>query len=89
MSAQEYEQPMNVNLNSAVIAAQEAVRGFASLPSPTAGTFIYTGNKLNVMADSKVLPFGIARAGAAHMIWDGASAYRAKGYRLTSCLIRS
>lgn len=77
----DYERDMAVNLYSAVIAAQEAVRAFAQLPDPASKTFIYTGNKLNVMTDPKVITFGIARAGAAHFIWDCSVAYRSRGFK--------
>jgi hypothetical protein len=72
---------MAVNLHSALVAAQEAVRGFARLPATMSKTYIYTGNKLNVMSDPKVLDVGIARAGAAHFIWDCSVAYRRQGFK--------
>ena len=39
------EEAMAVNITSACITAQEAVKGFAGLPETTLKTFIYTGNK--------------------------------------------
>lgn len=76
-----YERDMAVNLHSALVAAQEAVNGFARLPVTASRTYIYTGNKLNVMADPKALVFGIAKTGAAHFIWDCSIAYRPKGFK--------
>ncbi|KAF3022106.1 hypothetical protein E8E14_013848 [Neopestalotiopsis sp. 37M] len=79
----DYQRDLSVNLHSAVVAAQEAVRGFSRLPEASSKTFIYTGNKLNVMSDPKVFSFGIARTGAAHFIWDCSIAYRHKGFYYT------
>jgi hypothetical protein len=72
---------MAINLNSVVIAAQEAVNGFAKLSETAPKVFIYSGNKQNVMCDPKVLPFGIAKTGAARLMWDCSVAYRSRGYR--------
>lgn len=72
---------MAVNLTSALVAAKIAVAGFKELPASAAKTFIYSGNKLNVMSDPKTLPFGIAKTAAARMIWDCSRAYRGEGYK--------
>lgn len=81
LSIKDYERDMAVSLHSALVAAQEAVRGFARFPATASRTYIYTGNKLNVMADPKVLALGIAKTGAAHFIWDCSIAYRQQGFK--------
>ncbi|KAF2167613.1 hypothetical protein M409DRAFT_22414 [Zasmidium cellare ATCC 36951] len=81
MPLEDYHRDMTVGLHNAVAAAQEAVRGFKTLPKSRATTYIYSGNKLNVMSDPKTWPFGIARTGMAHFIWDCSVAYQEKGYR--------
>ncbi|EGR44646.1 uncharacterized protein TRIREDRAFT_112014 [Trichoderma reesei QM6a] len=63
-----FEQPLSsvitdahVNTFSAYVAAQLAVKGFAELPSDAPKTFIYTGNKLNVMTLEPLLSFGMGK----------------------------
>ncbi|KAK4497608.1 hypothetical protein PRZ48_010261 [Zasmidium cellare] len=77
----EYTMDLTIGLHAAVAAAQAAVRGFKRLPESYSRTYIYSGNKLNVMSDPKAWTFGIARTGAAHLIWDCSLAYRAQGYK--------
>ena len=77
----DYDLDMAVNLTSAILAAKKAVAGFKQLLDSAARTFIYSGNKLNVRSDPKSSPFGIAKTGAPHMIWDCSNAYRSQGYK--------
>lgn len=69
-----------VNVTGALIAARQAVEGWQSCGLAPA-TFIYTGNKLNVMSDPKALSFGMGKTAAAKMIWDCHAAYSGKSYR--------
>ena len=45
--AEAFASDLNINTNSAYVAAQEAVKGWGTLPAETKKTFIYTGNALN------------------------------------------
>ncbi len=71
----------NVGLDSAYIAAQEALKGFKELPDSVPTAFIYTGNALNQIAIPGVLPFALPKVSAAMVIEYGANAYGHKGYR--------
>ncbi|PCD30279.1 hypothetical protein FGRA07_10429 [Fusarium graminearum] len=71
----------NINIDSAFVAAQQAVLGFDQLPSSTARTFIYTGNVTNVAILPKMLSSGVCKSGAAHMIWAASAGYRDRGYK--------
>ena len=73
-----------VGLDSAYIAAQEALRGFRSLPDETPTAFIYTGNTLNQMPIPGVMPFALGKVAAAMMIEYAANAYGKDGYRYAS-----
>lgn len=70
-----------INIDSAFVAAQQAVSGFEQLPSSAARTFIYTGNVLNVAILPKMLSAGVGKSGAAHMIWSASAAYQDRGYK--------
>ena len=81
VSFDDFQLESNANVTSALMAAKEAVHGFKRLSTSTSRTFIYTGNKLNVMADPRTLMFGLGRTAAAHMIWDCATAYHKDGFK--------
>ncbi len=72
---------MAVNTGSVLVAAQQAVEGFKKLPSGSLGTFIFTGNFLNV----KTMPFlvgnGIGKSATAHLLSVASQAYAPKGFR--------
>lgn len=70
-----------VNVNSFFIAAQQAVNGFAQLPSSASRTFIYTGNVLNVSMIPGFLAQGAGKSAAAYMIWTASAAYKDRGYK--------
>jgi hypothetical protein len=76
----------NVGLDSAYVAAQEALRGFMELPGSFRTAFIYTGNTLNQIAIPGVLPFALSKVAAAMLIEYGANAYGYKGYRYVTPL---
>lgn len=59
-----------VNITGALIAAREAVRGWNEGIGGSKATFIFTGNKQNVMCDPRALTFEMAKTAAAKMIWD-------------------
>ena len=80
-SLESFNRETAVNMTSAFITAQQAVLGFNDLPSTSSKTFFYTGNKLNVMSDPRVIAFGMGKNAAAHMIWNASTAYRKQGYK--------
>ena len=77
----EIQSMLDVNFLSAYAAAQEAVSSFKTLPADTPKTFIFTGNKLNLITIPGMLGFGSAKATSAHMISNAATAYKDKGYQ--------
>ncbi|KAJ6134570.1 hypothetical protein N7523_000892 [Penicillium sp. IBT 18751x] len=77
----EFESANNVNIVSAYVAAQFAVKSFAQLPPESPRTFIYTGNKLPLMVVQPLLLQGVGKAGAAHLIHYLAEEYKDKGYK--------
>lgn len=80
---EDFNRDMAVNVTSAFVAAQHALAGFKDLPasSTTSKTFIYTGNKLNVMSIPEVFCFGMGKSAVAHMIWDASISYRKRGFK--------
>lgn len=73
----------NVNVISAYVAAQEAVKGWAHLPGDVKKTFIYTGNAQASMIVPVPMMFtlGIGKAASAYWLGHADLAYRAAGYR--------
>lgn len=72
---------MTVNAISPLIAAKYAVAGFGELPDSSSKTFIYTGNKLNVMVQNHTITFGMGKSAVAHAVHAMAKAYGNRGYR--------
>nr|OQO15572.1 hypothetical protein B0A51_17395 [Rachicladosporium sp. CCFEE 5018] len=70
-----------VNIFGAFVAAQQAVQGFAQLPSSAARAFITTGNVLNVAVLPKFLSQNVGKSGASGIIATAAEAYAGKGYK--------
>ncbi|RFU81265.1 hypothetical protein TARUN_920 [Trichoderma arundinaceum] len=88
LSTEGFDQPLSsiitdahVNTFSAYAAAQMAVKGFAELPSDASKTFIYTSNKLHLMALEPLLSFGMGKSAAAHMIHYLSEVYKSSGYK--------
>ncbi|KAH8889026.1 NAD(P)-binding protein [Thozetella sp. PMI_491] len=82
VALESYTNDMNVNTTSAFVAAKEAVNGWAKLgPEAKGATFIYTGNKLNVIHLPSVLVFGIGKTAAARIIHGASQSYQEKGYK--------
>ncbi|PNP39568.1 hypothetical protein TGAM01_v203910 [Trichoderma gamsii] len=71
----------NVNVVSAYVAAQLAVKSFAELPQQSSKTFIYTGNKLPFMVVRPLLSQGVGKAGAAHLVHYFAEEHKESGYK--------
>lgn len=70
----------NVNTLSAYVAARLTVDSANALGSGP-GTFIYTGNKLNLIVVPPLLSPGMGKAGAAHMINYLAEEYKDEGHK--------
>ena len=81
VSLQDYTAAMNIGVNSAFAAAQQAVLGFHKLPTDLQKTFLFTGNGLNTMVMPPLLNLGMPKAAAAHMIEAAAQSYADKGFR--------
>ncbi|KAE9985069.1 hypothetical protein EG327_004840 [Venturia inaequalis] len=72
---------LNINTVSALIAAQEATKSFAVLPSSASKTFIFTGNILNLQILPPLMSNGIGKCATAHFLESAATAYKADGYK--------
>jgi len=72
---------MNINTNSAFVAAQQAVLGFKELPDSASKTFIYTGNALNTTTMAPLMDLGVGKSATAHIIQSAAAAYADKGFK--------
>ena len=68
------------NFTSVYASAHEAVSGFSSLPASLPKTFIYTGNKLNLIVIPALLSLGVGKSAAAHLIEASSVAYKENGY---------
>lgn len=71
----------NANIVSAYAAAQLAIKSFSVLPPTSSKTFIYTGNKLNLMVVRPLLSQGVGKAGVAHLMHYLAEEHKDSGYR--------
>ncbi|KAI1205173.1 NAD(P)-binding protein [Annulohypoxylon truncatum] len=83
---EDFQAGMNVNTTTPFMVAREAVKGFEKLgPSqlgPAGGTFIFTGNMLNVAVMPGMLTFGMQKSATANMIKHLAeAAYNGKPYK--------
>jgi NAD(P)-dependent dehydrogenase (short-subunit alcohol dehydrogenase family) len=83
---EQFTKDLNVNTVSPYVAAQEAVKSWASMGEGQQGgnkTFIYTGNALNqsVMPVPLFLTLGVGKSASAHWIGLADALYSEKGYR--------
>jgi hypothetical protein len=81
ISVEEVKRDFAVNAISPLFATQEAVKGFKQLENSASGTFIMTGNALNLIAKPDVLTFGMGKSAAAHLIWSASVAYEQQGFK--------
>jgi NAD(P)-dependent dehydrogenase (short-subunit alcohol dehydrogenase family) len=83
ISQDSFVKDININTISPYTAAQEAVKGFASLSEGIKKTFIYTGNMLNtvIMPVPMVLTLGVGKSASAYWIGTADALYKEKGYR--------
>ena len=81
LSVADLNDSLQVNTASALVAAQQAQKSFASLPTTASRTFIYTGNILNITPMTPFLGLGRGKSATAHLIALASRAYQAKGYK--------
>ncbi|KAL2204869.1 hypothetical protein CC79DRAFT_922127 [Sarocladium strictum] len=74
---------LNLNTVSPYVAAQEALKGWKTLPEDTKKTFIYTGNKSNVaiLPMALTLTLGVGKAASAYWLGSADNAYSGQGIR--------
>ncbi|CAO2657712.1 Nn.00g038380.m01.CDS01 [Neocucurbitaria sp. VM-36] len=74
---------LNVNTVSPYVAAQQAVKGWETLPNDIKKTFIYTGNILNtlIMPAPMMLNLGMGKSASAFWVGLADATYAARGYR--------
>ncbi|KXJ87197.1 hypothetical protein Micbo1qcDRAFT_236422 [Microdochium bolleyi] len=85
----ELQNAINVNHISAVVAAQQAVQGFARIAAAATAAgekqwstvFLYTGNLFYEQVIPRYWAMGAAKAASAHMIRAAAGTYWEKGFR--------
>jgi NAD(P)-dependent dehydrogenase (short-subunit alcohol dehydrogenase family) len=82
-SAENLVSDFNVNVLSAYVTAQQAVRGWETLPSEVKKTFIYTGNIMNttIMPMAAAVNLGIGKSASSYWIGLADTLYQAKGLR--------
>lgn len=73
---------LNLNIISPYVAAQEALKGWETLPGG-AKSFIYTGNKANtaIMPFAMTMTLGVGKAGSAYWVGIADKLYSERGYR--------
>lgn len=81
LSATDLQADTVVNVGSALVAAQQAIAGWAELPASVSKSFVYTGNFLNFEIMPALLANGIGKSAAAHLIKVASAAYADKGYQ--------
>ena len=83
ISAESFDADLKINTVSSYVAAQEAVKGWESLPKETKKSFIYTGNILNtvVLPVAAMTTLGVGKAASAYWIGTADQVYSQQGYR--------
>jgi hypothetical protein len=82
------EETLAVNTVSSFSAAQEAVKGFATLDASVPKGFIFTGNILNLKTMPALFTLGVGKAASAHWVSAASMSYPGKSYGYVA-LIRS
>lgn len=75
-------QDMAVNTTSVFVAAQQAVLGFAELPTHASRVFLFMGNILNVTPLPQFLESGAGKSASAHVMMAAAAEYKEKGIQV-------
>lgn len=83
ITAESVAADLNVNTISPYVAAQQAVKGWETLPKEAKKTFIYTGNILNVsiVPVPMMLNGGMGKSASAFWIGVADATHSAQGYR--------
>ncbi|KAL3458329.1 hypothetical protein BJX64DRAFT_301981 [Aspergillus heterothallicus] len=78
-----FESDLNVNTVTPYAAAQEAIKGWETLPGDVKKSFIYTGNGLNTnqLPGALMLNLGVGKAASAYWLAVADVNYKAQGYR--------
>lgn len=81
--AERFAFDLNVNTVSPYVAAQEAIKGWESLPKETKKSFIYTGNMLNiaVLPVPLMVDLGVGKSASAYWLGVADATLSAKGFR--------
>ena len=82
-SAENLVSDLNVNVLSAYVAAQQAVRGWETLPEEVKKTFIYTGNIMNtaIIPMAAAVNLGIGKSASSYWIGLADTLYQTQGSR--------
>ncbi|KAH8429235.1 uncharacterized protein LDX57_006902 [Aspergillus melleus] len=80
LNQDELEHDLAVNFTSAYLTAQEAVKGFASIPDDVPKSFIYTANGLNLKPQPRLVSLGVGKIAMGHVIENAVLAFKGKGY---------
>ncbi|KAF2096996.1 NAD(P)-binding protein [Rhizodiscina lignyota] len=79
----EMQKAYNTNSLSVLVAAQEAVAGFETLPASAPQLFIYVGNMQNVSAfpSPGFVALGMGKSATSYLIWAASQNFESKGYK--------
>ena len=82
-SAENLVSDFNVNVLSAYVAAQQAVRGWETLPKESKKTFIYTGNIMNttIIPVAAAVSLGVGKSASSYWIGLADTLYQGHGSR--------
>jgi NAD(P)-dependent dehydrogenase (short-subunit alcohol dehydrogenase family) len=82
-TAENLAKDLNVNTISAYVAAQQAIRGWETLPKEINKTFIFTGNITNVaiMPMAATWTLGVGKSASSYWIGLADMKHSAQGYR--------
>ncbi|KAK8103220.1 hypothetical protein PG984_016366 [Apiospora sp. TS-2023a] len=78
---EDYNRNMAVNTTSVLVAAQQAVKGFAELHPSASRTFIFTGNVLNQQILPQFLDSGMGKTASAFLMKYAAHTQKEHGYK--------
>ena len=83
IGVEKFASDLNINTTSPYVAAQQAVKGWGTLPADTKKTFIYTGNGLNTMVFPVPLmtTLGVGKSASAYWIGTADLTHSKAGYR--------
>jgi NAD(P)-dependent dehydrogenase (short-subunit alcohol dehydrogenase family) len=80
-SVADFTQDLTINTISLYATIKESLSSFESLPNSAPGTFLYTGNSLNVKPQPAFTTLGVGKTASAHVVELASGAYGGKGYK--------